>query len=380
MTPNHQPLSLTLILLSALAMLPVMAQPQIVDPVNRAYLSGVYEVLLEIDDARSVASTRLYVNEELLMEKEGWVPAWSLDFGETIDRHELYAEVVTKDGQVIRGDDVITRELRVDLEATSRVILMTAVVKNRNGKPLVGLGQDKFRVLENGQLVEIQNFYNEYLPLDLVFLVDTSSSLIKNDEISRVRVAAATFLDSLEPGDRVNLFEIKSKPINLMPFTTDRKQLRRKIEALKAIGETALLDSMHAAVDALKDRRRGRKAVVLFTDGRDSVYEEPTDKARLFRKAITRAQNNEIAMFIIGLGKHINRDAMTVLAEETGGGFYFAPNIDRIGQVFDQIVLDLKHQYVLGILPQSRGGFNSIEIKVRARGAKVYSRKGYTLE
>jgi len=359
----------------------ILGQVRIVDPVAGAYLSGEYEVVLATPrQADQIARTEVYLDGKKIFERYGWASSFTHDFGEAMDRHELYAVVYDVNGQQHSSAVVITKELRVDLSTTARVILMSAVVKTKGNKPITGLEKDQFRVFENGKPVMIETFYNEYVPLDLVFLLDTSSSLrIKGIDV--VKSSASVFLKQLEEGDRVNLFEFKRQPIQLVGFTTDRKRLVGHIQKLEAIGETALFDALHAALSQLKGRRKGRKAIVLFTDGRDSVYEEPREKARMMRSGISKAQNQEVTIYTIGLGRHIHKEAMARLAEETGGRFHYADKAGKLPSIFAEIVLDLKHQYILGITPRSKGsGFNRMEVKVKKRGAVVYARKGYTRE
>jgi len=358
-----------------------IAQPRILSPEPGSYVSGPYEIVWSHPDPDRVSRTELFINDVSVLAADGWVARHTHDFGEDIVRHEIWVVVTDRDGERTLSAPIQTRELRIDVSASSRVLLLTAVVKNRRSQPIVGLTQDRFSVFENGVARPIASFSNEYLPLDLVFLVDTSSSLIKENAIAQVKTAAATFVQALEKGDRVKLFEFKSRPIPLLDFTTDRKRLLDRIGQMEAIGETALFDALHRALDDLKGRRRGRKAIVLFTDGRDSVYELPRDKARLLRSGITRAQNQEVTIFIIGLGKNINQPAMERIAEETGGRFHFAANSRRLADTFDDIVLELKHQYLIGVQPQASGtGFNRLEVRVDKRGATVFARKGYTID
>ena len=369
---------IAVVLLFCLCPLVSMAQVRIADPANGAYLSGEYEVLLETGRADQVAETQLMVDGEVRASRSGWAAAITIDFGESIGRHELRAVVVLADGSREMSPPVFTRELTIDLSETSRVILVTALVRTRRNKPVIGLDRDQFRVYEDGNRLEIQTFDREQLLLDLVFAVDTSSSL--RETIGEVKAAAITFVQALDSADRVALFEIKNQPQRLLGFTNDRKRLIKVIEERFPRGETALFDSMLASLDALEGRNRGRRALVLFTDGRDSVYPAPTTKANLLRKVISRAQNLEVAIYTIGLGKRINEKALFRIAEETGGRFHFADKPKRLREIFEDIVTDLKHQYVLGVVPQAKkSGFHRIEVKVKERGAEVTARKGYTL-
>ena len=360
------------------AALPCLSQVEILDPASGSYLSGEYDVIIAAQAPEEVVRTKLFLDGQLVFDQPGWVAKITLPFGEAIERHELVATVVDDQGQEFSSQPVITKELSINVSTTSRIILLSVNVKTRSNKPILGLVKDQFSIFENGKELEIQTFYDEKLPLDLVFLLDTSSSL-KVKGIEEVKLAAATFLNELDPSDKVNLFEIKKEPIRLLDFTTDRKRLVEKIEAVQALGETALFDSLLAALNELKGRQRGRKAIVLFTDGRDSIYEEPAHKAFYLRTAIIKAQNQEVSIYTIGLGNRIHKLALQRISEETGGRFHFADNAGKLRQIFADIVLDLKNQYMLGVRPQStRSGFQKMEIKVRKRGAVVYARKGYT--
>jgi len=371
---------MAMLLAAAIACLPrAAAQVRIVDPERGAYVSGEYEIVLEAANPEDIVQTRLIVDGETVFEGEGWQARMTIDFGDDIARREIYAEVTRSGGVTERSGTVVTRALRIDVEETTRLILLGAMVKTRSNQPISGLEKGDFQVFEDGKRLEIETFYKEKLPLDLVFLLDTSSSL-RDGGIDEVRFAAATFLSGLEPTDRVALYEFKGEPRKLAGFTTDRKRLREKIAQLEPIGETALFDALLAGLVDLKGRRKGRKALVLFTDGRDNIY-DARGKARMLRRGITQAQNHEAAIFTIGLGDKVHREALGRISEETGGRFHYADRPGRLREVFDEIILDLKNQYMLGVRARaSRRGFHSLEVKVRQRGAVVYARTGYTIQ
>lgn len=359
--------------------LPLWAQLKIVDPVADAYLSDTYEVVLAFDRPDQVASTRLLLDQVAVGEADGWRAQWPVDFGPTIERRELRAEVTLRDGTVIVGETLTTRALRVDFATTARVVLLNALVKDRRGRALVDLEQTDFEVRENGTPLEITGFHSRQLPLDLVLVLDTSSSL-GDEGIAIVRRAAALFIEQLDAKDRVALIEIKNQPMLLSAFTQDRKQLNRAIEGLSPIGQTALFDSLAEALALLAPRQRGKRAVVLFTDGRDSIYELGHQKAAQMRANVSEAQRLETVVYTIGMGDRINRDALEHMAAETGGRFLFAERGLRLPGLFEQVVQDLKHLYVLGVVPQSlKSGFHRLNVRVKRRGAQVFTRKGYAL-
>lgn len=363
-------------LLLSLTVSQMIAGISIVDPVSRSYVSGVYEVVLAADQIANIAQTQIFMDDVMVAEVQGWLEKHQIDFGEDIERHELRAVVVLKDGSKQQSPLVITKALKVDYTENTQLLLLSAVVKTKRNKPIVGLEKDRFMVMENGESLEIRNFYTETLPLDLVVLLDTSSSL-RDGGLDYLKQAATTFVQGLAPQDRVALYEFKRKPHLLSGFTTDRKALVRSIAGLEPLGETALFNAMVEGLKDLKGRRRGRKALILFTDGKDSYYDNAQDKAKMMRQCIEMAQAHEVTIFTIGLGKKINKGALSRMAEETGGSFYHALKNDTLMNRFGDIIQDLKNQYMLGVVPKKGKGFHKVDITVKRRGAVVYARKGY---
>lgn len=350
----------------------------IVDPEPNRIVAGDYDVVLSKNIPGEIARTRLFLDGELVFESEGWVAKIVVEFGDGFESRSLVAEVDTTDGTKYVSKPVVTEAIRVDYVETTRAVLVSAVVKNRKGSPLTKLSKDQFKVFEDGKLLEIQSFNYENLPLDLVMVLDTSSSL--RDGIEDLKRAARAFLQQLAPADQVALFEIKNDPRYVQRFTNDPKKLLSHIDAMTSLGQTALFDTLSQALEILPAKRRGRKTIVLFTDGRDSIHEEPSKKAELMRTWIGKAQNRETTLFAIGLGNRINEGALARMAEDTGGRLVFAEKASDLPTAFQEIVLDLKHQYVLGVEPKSsKPGFHSLEVQVKVRGAKVLARRGYTL-
>lgn len=352
---------------------------EILDPVNDALVSGDYEMVLRTDQAEAVVRTEVLINDVVVFNEEGWQPTPTVDFGEDFTRQIVQARIAMSDGSAVLSDPLRTRELKVFYEETSRLILVSAIVRSRFNRPVELLSQEDFRVFEGRQELEIATFNSEQVPLDLVLMLDTSSSL--RGAMDTLKTAASAFLDKLQQVDRVALYSFANESDHVMGFTNDRKLMRKHIDAFEAYGETALFDTLLLSLDAISQRNRGRRAIVLFTDGRDSVYEEPREKARFFRDAVNQAQKNEVVVFTIGLGKRINEDALTALSEETGGRYYHADGFADLSDRFAQVLADLRNQYLLGVIPASnQPGFHELEIKVKKMGAKVYARKGYTID
>ncbi len=361
------------------SMASAQSKVSIADPENGAYVSGVYEIVLQKTGDAEVLKTAFFVDDRRVFIGEGWVERFMVDFGENIERHELYAIVEFDKGERIRSEDTVTKRLRVDFSYSSKLILLSVVVKSRNDKVLADLPKSKFTVMENGESLNIESFYREEVPLDLALLLDCSSSLT-GEGIVNLRNAATKFVSNLTPADRLALYEFKKEAKKLVDFSTDHKAHHRKIGEMTAGGMTALFDCLFMGLRDLEHRPRGKKVLILFTDGQDNTY-KAKEKARMIREAIATAQNKEIVIFTIGLGDTVNRDMLRKMAEETGGLSYFVNDSRKLPKNFASLILDLRNQYMLGVTPKASGsGFRSLEVEVSKRGAQVFCRKGYTVE
>jgi hypothetical protein len=89
------------------------------------------------------------------------------------------------------------------------LIHVDAQVLNRDGDVVHGLRQDDFRLFEAGQEQSIVAFAVEDQPLDLVLVVDISSSM--THAVESFALAAQTALDQLHAGDRVAVMTFNTR-------------------------------------------------------------------------------------------------------------------------------------------------------------------------
>jgi VWFA-related protein len=158
------------------------------------------------------------------------------------------------------------------------------------------------------------------------------------------------------------------------------------VRTLPEGGNTALRDAIAFSLRALS-RSNGRSAVVLLTDGIDTVSR--TEPAALDRAvqahAVTiypvaypappSAEGPDAQQALKELGR---------LAQVTGGRLFTLPNEAALPRVLDEIVADLRAQYVLGFTPEAAGApgrLRKISVKVEGRGKLVVRhRVGYRLQ
>ena len=123
-----------------------------------------------------------------------------------------------------------------------------------DGKRLVpGLRPDDFAVYEDGVLQRVQFFEARQVPIDLILLLDTSSSM--SDKMPVVHEAAVGFLKSMREVDRGAVVTFGNNVNILQRLTSNRAALEQAIRPAAARGSTALNNALYVAM-----KESGRRA------------------------------------------------------------------------------------------------------------------------
>src|SRR6266480_1251933 len=151
-----------------------------------------------------------------------------------------------------------------------KLVNVFVTVIDEHGAPIGNLKKDNFELREDGKEQKISVFDKESaLPLSIILAVDTSLSTKKDLplELASARHFAHTIL---RPIDALSVFQFSEIVDEVVPFTADVKTIDRGIDRIHNGAATALYDAICLGSQAL-DRRRGRKVMVVITDGGDTV-------------------------------------------------------------------------------------------------------------
>ena len=287
-------------------------------------------------------------------------------------------------------DDEIERLIKKGLATEVHVdrVVVPAVVLDRKGRPVQGLRVEDFAVAEESIPQRIDYFFVERNePVSIAFLLDVSGSMRLLDKIGEAREAITFFLDKLGPRDEAQLMTFADNEVETMaPFGTAPDLIRQRLEDVKAYGQTALNDAIAAAPGILERDRKGRKAIVLITDGVDN-YSKFT-----LMEAVASARKTDVPVYAIGFAQEpralkepagegeTNAGVLQRVADETGGRFFFIHDPDDMKEAIQAIEDDLSSQYVLGYTPARMvcdGSFRRIQLSVGKDRYRVRTRKGY---
>ena len=195
-----------------------------------------------------------------------------------------------------------TQQERPRFRSGVELINVNATVTDADGRFVRNLRQEDFRVYQDGQPQAITHFSSERVPVSLGILLDTSSSM-DDAKMAAAREALNRFLlELLGPEDEVFLYRFDSSPELVHGWTTDKRKVSEALERVVPAGSTALFDALAEAVPLVQAGRHQKKALVLISDGNDTI------SRMLLEDLKTQVRATEILVYAIGIDEQIITD------------------------------------------------------------------------
>ncbi|MER3329075.1 MAG: VWA domain-containing protein, partial [Candidatus Kapaibacterium sp.] len=143
-----------------------------------------------------------------------------------------------------------------------------------NGKQIVNHSNTDFEITENAdnsEIIRVSCPISSVEPFSVVIALDVSSSM-RGEWIKSAISACKSFID-LVPGNgsEIAIIAFNTKNHYISDFTTNKSQLKLKIENLLTSGGTdfdaAFLNPLAGSLLAIEKAKHRKKSVVLITDG-----------------------------------------------------------------------------------------------------------------
>ena len=268
------------------------------------------------------------------------------------------------------------------LRINAELVQLHVRVIDRNNRPINDVPKNAFHVFEDGVPQTIETFTREEVPISYGLAVDTSGSL--RSQLQSVIDAGKTIINANQPGDETFLVRfISSDNIEtVQDFTANKELLLEGLDNFYVEGgQTAVIDAVYLSAEHVSEYRRGdegdrrRRALIVITDGEDrnSFYKQDQLFARL--------REEDVQIFVIGFVNELDKESgfirksprdkavalINKLATETGGRAFFPESIADLPQIANEIIRDLRTQYVIAYNPTNKaqdGTFRAIRVSV----------------
>lgn len=305
--------------------------------------------------------------------------------------------------QQIGPDDVIS----VD----TAEVLLPVTVRDQNGRLVTNLTKSDFQVFEDGKRQPLSDLALRQAPVDVVLMVDASSSVANN--LDDFRAAVEGFAVKLSKDDRISLLKFDDRVEVLLDWSKSLFQLRRALNRITPGVFTRFNDALYLAAKDQLAKSTDRRAVICLTDGIDSGRGYADAKVALRQLLL-----NQVTLYVVSnteierkrkrnqLDSLLTMDSsavrfnqlriddlreglrvldlseqnLAIMTEATGGRLYKPNSFDLLDEIYAEVAEELRHQYALYYMPLNKardGRFRNVKVETRDPGLSVTARIGY---
>lgn len=266
------------------------------------------------------------------------------------------------------------------------LITVTVTVTDTYGRFVSGLGKSAFTVLDEKKPQEITFFSDDDAPVSVGVIFDVSGSM-GGEKISRAREALSKFIQTSHNMDEYFLIAFNSRAQLLLDRTRDGNAVLDKLTFVQTRSNTALYDACYLGVEKVQRGVHPKRALLLISDGQDNNSRYTFNELRRLLK------ESDVTLYGIGIlggndsGSGLGMAGQGILdelASVSGGKAFFPRSNAEMDDIFEQIALELRHQYSIGYKPvnfANDGRWHKIKVKVNPpRGLPrlfVRSKEGY---
>ena len=290
-------------------------------------------------------------------------------------------------------------------------VMIPVTVRDASGRLVSELTRDDFRVFENDRQQPLSDLALRQVPVDVVLMVDASSSVARN--LDDFRRAAEGFAGRLEKEDRISLIKFDDRVELLQDWTQSRFQLQRALKRIEPGMFTRFNDALLLAARDQFSTTNSRHAVIVLSDGIDSGRGTATLEAALqellkaqvsvyvvsnteISRAAKRAEldalmgNSDAAVRFnqIRIGDlreglrvlDLSEQMLAQLTAATGGRLYKPQSFAGLEATYAEVADELRHQYALYYTPLNKardGAFRRVRVEMTNPAYQGHTRVGY---
>jgi VWFA-related protein len=297
------------------------------------------------------------------------------------------------------------------ISVSTTEVLLPVTVRDASGKLVTDLKREDFRIFEDGREQPLTDLELRKVPVDVILMVDASSSVASN--LDDFRRAVEEFVERLAPEDRISLVKFDDRVELLQDWTQSRVQLRRSLRRISPGVFTRFYDALLLAAREQFQNGQRRHAIVVLTDGIDSqrgyaslemavhallqsgagvyaISNTEIERAKkreeldtLLASGTTSVQFNQLRIGDLREGLRVldvSEQNLERLSSVTGGRMFRPASFANLDSVYREVAEDLRSQYSIYYSPQNKardGRFRRVRVEIRNPQLRATTRIGY---
>lgn len=292
------------------------------------------------------------------------------------------------------------------LRVSTNLVTIPFLVQTPRGAYVPNLRREDLRVYEDGIEQDVAHFETVDKPFTLVLMLDVSDSA--QDKLRDIQNAAIAFVNQLRPDDRAMVVAFDKQFTKMLTEPTgDHVELNAAIRRVNSGGGTALYDAVDTTINSLMKQISGRRAIILLTDGVDTMSLRATYDSTLrlateqyaliytiqydtAKDQAVRRQSDQLAVTYTTpsgepLYKAYERGSRYLqrLSDTSGGHFQYSDTLKKLDKSFAQIAEELRQHYSVSYYPKnqnSKYGTRRLKVVVNVPDTTVHSRNSYAYQ
>ena len=248
------------------------------------------------------------------------------------------------------------------LVINTKLVNLTVSVNDKLGRFVAGMSKEDFEIYDDYIKQDIAFFSDDDAPISLGIVYDVSGSM--GTFSSRAQSMLRSFFDNSHPEDEFYIYAFNNRVQLVQDFTSLPEAIMSHVTYIKSGGSTALFDATYAAVEKVREGRRHKKVILIFSDG------EENSSRYSGRELQNLLRETDVQIYAIGMSEFSNgAGTLKFIAEPTGGQALFPLDYASAEVVYTRLALMLRRQYVIGFYPSnltSGTAWHKLHVQIKA--------------
>ena len=264
------------------------------------------------------------------------------------------------------------------------LVRVSATVRDQKGRFVKDLTQKDFEIRDGGEVRPIADFRRDGAAISVALLFDVSGSM--ENTLTESREAGMHLLSWLNADDESAVFTFDTRLDEVSPFTSGLRVLPKSMSTMMPFGATSLNDAIARTAERVGTREGRRRAVVVFSDGRDNASRLASADVSAIASSIdvpvylfaaVPSIDNPGTEYSASAERSALNGSLSDLAAKTGGHVFVASTPAARSAAARQIVDELRHQYLFAFESSGIPGWHPLVVRAHNKDLVVRARSGY---